>query len=90
MAKQREVRILIGKRTYLMQTELDDDTLKRVVGTVNEVCGAIGKNVDQDNMLVLTCLHLAYNIEKISKRLKFIDRKLSDMKLYIETEEEDK
>jgi len=90
LAEQREVCILIGKRTYPIQTELNEDTLNQVVNIVNEVCRAVDGKVGQDNMLALTCLHLAYNIEKISKRLKFIDRKLSDMKLYIETEEEDK
>ena len=82
MVERREVRILIGKRHYLMQTELDGDTLDRVVGILNEVCELIGENIDQDSMLMLACLHLAYNIEKISKRLEPLDRRLNDLVVY--------
>ena len=87
MAKLREVRIPIGKRSYPMQTELDDDTFKRVVEIVNEVCGTIS-DTDQDRMLVLACLQLAYNLEKVSGLLESLDRRLNDLKPYIKTEKE--
>ena len=79
MATRREVRIPIGKRNYRMQTELDDDTLNRVVGVVNEVCGAIN-GVDQDNLLMLACLQMAYNLEKATGLLESLDRKLDGLK----------
>ena len=82
MAERREVRISIGKRNYLMQTELDDDTLSRVVGIVNEVCGSIEGNIDHDSLLMLTCLQLAYNLEKISVLLEPLDKRLNDVKTY--------
>ena len=80
MAELREVRIPIGKRSYPMQTGLDEDTFKRVVEIVNEVCGTIDSNADQDRLLVLTCLQLAYKLEKISRLLESLDKKLSDLK----------
>ncbi|MCL2010802.1 MAG: hypothetical protein FWG71_09725 [Synergistaceae bacterium] len=79
-AKLREVRVLIGKRSYFMQTELDDDTLNRVVDTVNEVCRGIGGNMDQDSLLMLTCLQLAYNLDKVSALLESLDGRLNDLK----------
>ena len=79
MIERREVRILVGKRHYLMQTELDDDALDHVVGIVNEICGSIGGNVDQDNLLMLTCLQLAYNLEKVSALLESLDSRLNDL-----------
>ena len=81
MAERREVRIQIGKRSYLIQTDLDDETLKRVVDIVKEAGEAIGGNVDQDNLLVFTSLQLAYNLEKTSKLLEFFDRRFDDLDL---------
>ena len=79
MANRREVRILVGRRSYRMQTELDDATLNRVVGIVEEVCEAVDDSVDQNHLLMLTCLQLAYNIEKISELLGPLDRKLNNL-----------
>ena len=81
MAEPREVRILIGKRHYTMQTELDNDELNGVVDIVNEVCGSISDPADQEDMLMLTCLHLAYNLKKISKVLEPVNKRLNDLKL---------
>ena len=88
MAERREVCVFIGKRNYIMQTELDDDTLDRVVGIVNEVCDAISGTIDQNSLLMLTCLQLAYNLEKISERLEPFDRRLDDLKRNIQTKKE--
>ena len=79
MAERREVCIPIGKRTYTIQTDLGDDAIGRIVGIVNEAGGTIGEDIDQNNLLMLTCLHLAYNLEKISRLLESLDRKLKDL-----------
>ena len=81
MADRREVRIQIGKRNYLVQTELDNETLKRVVDIVKEAGGAINGNVDQENLLMFTCLQLAYSLEKTSELLEFFNRRFDDLKL---------
>ena len=80
LTERREVVIPIGKRSYLMQTQLDDDRLNRVVGIVNDVCGRIDGDIDQENLLMLTCLQLAYNLEKITGLLESLDGKLNDLK----------
>ena len=80
MEDWREVRIPIGKRSYLMQTELDDDTLDRVVSIMNEVRVAIGGDIDQDDLVMLMCLQLAYNLEKVSDLLEYLNRRLDDLK----------
>ena len=80
MTERREVCVSIGKQSYIMHTELDNDTLDKVVGIANEVCGAINGSLSQDSLLMLTCLQLAYNLEKISERLEPLDRKLSGLR----------
>jgi hypothetical protein len=80
LADRREVPIRIGKRGYRVQTELDDDTLRRVVGIVNEVGMAVGGNADQDKTLMLMCLQLAYYIDRISERLESLDKRLDSLK----------
>ena len=79
MTERREVRIHIGRRNYRMQTNLDEATLSRVMGIVNEVGGAVGQNVDHEHLLMLTCLQLAYNLEKISHILEPLEERFSDL-----------
>ena len=79
LTERREVRVTIGKQTYLIQTELDDDALGRVEDIVKEACGSINRNIDQSDLLMLTCLQLGYKIEKISHLLDYLDRRLSDL-----------
>lgn len=70
MAELREVRILIGRRSYRMQTTLDEATLDRVTSLVAEIGADLGTGfVNHDNLLMLTTLQLAYTLDKISQRL---------------------
>ena len=80
MAERREVRIMIGKRHYRTETVLDNEELVRVVGIVNEVSDAIGSSIDQESLLMLTCLQLAYNLGKVSELLEPLDKRLKDLK----------
>jgi len=59
-----------------MQTKLDDDMLNKVVGIVNDIYGTIGDSGDQDSLLIMTCLQLAYNLEMVSGHLRSLDSKL--------------
>jgi len=63
-----------------MQTELDDDTFKRVVGILDEVCATLGGNIDHEKLMVLMCLQLAYKLEKFSGTLESLEKKLNDAK----------
>ena len=62
-----------------MQTALDDPTLNRVTAIVDEVGQAIGSGTDQDHLLMLTCLQLAYTLEKISTHLERLEIRLEDL-----------
>lgn len=78
MAELREVRILIGRRNYRMQTTLDEGTLERITALVEEAGEHIGTGVDQDNLLMLTCLQLAYTLDKVAQHLQPVRNKLKD------------
>jgi hypothetical protein len=62
-----------------MQTALDEPTLDRVTAIVDEVGQAIGSGTDQNHLLMLTCLQLAYTLEKISTRLEPLEVKLENL-----------
>jgi hypothetical protein len=62
-----------------MQTALDEPTLARVTAIVDEVGQAIGSGTDQDHLLMLTCLQLAYTLEKISNRLEPLKFRLESL-----------
>jgi len=63
-----------------MQTELDDDTFGRIVDIVDEIYVSLDRNTDQDKLLVLICLQLAYKLEKFSGTLESLDKKLKNLK----------
>ena len=88
LIEQREVPVSIGRRTYHIKTELDDDVLGRVVGIVNEASGSINKKADHDSLLMLTCLQLAYNIERISHLLESFDKRLECLTHRVQIEKE--
>ena len=62
-----------------MQTALDESTLSQVMSIVNEVAEAIGDGVGQDHLLMLTCLQLAYSLEKMKKNLGPLTEKLEKL-----------
>ncbi|MDR1875180.1 MAG: cell division protein ZapA [Synergistaceae bacterium] len=88
MAELREVTILIGARSYRMQTALDDVTLNRVISIISEVSEPVGNMVNQDQLLMLTCLQLAYSLEKISRRLENLTDKVKEMEKMSEAREQ--
>jgi hypothetical protein len=69
----QEVKIRIGKRHYRVCTALDEPTFDRVVALVNEVNASLDSGVDQERLLALTCLRLAYGLDKISDVLASLE-----------------
>ena len=69
MSELREVSVVVGKRSYRMRTALDEDTLARVTSMAAVLCEAAGEGIDQENRLLLTCLQLAYSLDRISERV---------------------
>jgi hypothetical protein len=72
-----------------MQTALDEPTLARVISIVDEVGQAIGDGTDQDHLLMLTCLQLAYSLETISKNLESLEERLESLDPWIPSSERD-
>lgn len=69
MSQLRDVFLSIGKQSYSIKTRLDKETLERVRGIINDACGRPAKGVSQEDLLMLTCLQLAYMLDTISGKL---------------------
>lgn len=65
----RELFLTIGKKSYSIKTPLDDDVLERVRDLIDEACGAPVRGVNQEDLLILACLRLAYSLDNATMRL---------------------
>lgn len=77
MSQLREVFLNIGKQSYSVKTRLDKETLERVRGMINEACGSPVKGVSQEDLLMLTCLQLAYMLDTVSGKLFMLHEDLA-------------
>ncbi|MGI6784873.1 MAG: hypothetical protein ACOX5A_11800 [Aminivibrio sp.] len=77
MASLREVSVKIGKHTYYLRTSLDDESLQSITGLTSEIAGGI-KNADQENVLLLSCLQLAWLVQKLGRALEQMLDDISD------------
>ncbi len=66
MNTSRDVFLTIGKGTYT----LSDEEIDRVKALIDEACGEIVKGAKQEDMLMLTCLRLAYSLDSVNEKLK--------------------
>ncbi|GHV33008.1 hypothetical protein FACS1894187_00170 [Synergistales bacterium] len=66
---QRDVKIVIGKRTYNIYTRLDDSTLKSVTSIVNSVISEVDSDKGHEKTLMMTCMNLAYYLNDAEQRL---------------------
>ena len=78
MRTARDVSINIGKGIYTVNTPLDNEELDRVKTLINEACGEIRKGTKQEDLLMLTCLRLAYNLDSVNEKLKEVLDKLEN------------
>ncbi|MBQ7220335.1 MAG: cell division protein ZapA [Synergistaceae bacterium] len=76
MRTSRDVALNIGKGIYTISTPLDNDALDRVKALINEACGEISKGTKQEDLLMLTCLRLAYSLDAVNEKLKTILERL--------------
>lgn len=72
MRTSRDVFLTIGKSTYTIHTPLDTEELDRVKSLIDEACGKIVKGAQQDDMLMLACLRLAYSLDTVNEKLRKI------------------
>ena len=70
----RDVPITIGKKTYTLQTSLDQESLARVRGLIADTADKIPGAPDQELLLVLSCLQMAYYADRTGERLEALLR----------------
>jgi hypothetical protein len=69
LTEPREVTIVIGKRLYNIYTALDKPTFDRVAAIVKGASVSLKDDIGQDHLLMLTCMRLAYGLEKTMGKL---------------------
>lgn len=65
MDRTRNVMITLGKKTYSVETLLDDSTLNRVIGNIQESFSDELDVDDQERSLLLACLDLSYRLDAL-------------------------
>lgn len=70
MRTSRDVFLTIGKGTYTIHTPLDTEELDRVKSLIDDACGEIVKGAKQEDMLMITCLRLAYSLDTVNTKLR--------------------
>ena len=72
MRTSRDVFLTIGKGSYTIHTPLENDEIDRVKALIDEACGEIVKGAKQEDLLMLTCLRLAYSLDAVNEKLRKI------------------
>lgn len=70
MGASRDVWITIGKQNYSVETGLEPDAVERIKALIMSACGSPAKGINQEELLVLTCLQLAYSLDRASEGLE--------------------
>ncbi len=70
MSTSRDVWITIGKQNYSVETALEPDAVERVKSLISSVCVSPAKGINQEELLVLACLQLAYSLDKASESIE--------------------
>lgn len=65
----REVTIRIGKKNYFVKTALDDESLKGIHFLFRELTEGLEKSLDQEELLLISCLQLAWLLQSTGKKL---------------------
>ncbi len=78
MRTSRDVYLTIGKGSYTLNTSIDNETLDRIKALIDEACGEIIKGAKQEDILMLTCVRLAYALDTINGKLKIILDKIHE------------
>ncbi|MBR6901815.1 MAG: cell division protein ZapA [Synergistaceae bacterium] len=72
MRTSRDVYLTIGKNSYTFNTPIDNEVLDRIKKLIDEACGEIVKGARQEDILMLTCVRLAYSLDMVNEKLKKI------------------
>ena len=72
MRTSRDVSLTIGKGIYTIHTPLENEEIDRIKALIDEACGEIVKGAKQEDMIMLTCLKLAYSLDSVNEKLRKI------------------
>ncbi|MBQ6002147.1 MAG: hypothetical protein IJL18_04775 [Synergistaceae bacterium] len=72
MRTSRDVFLTIGKGSYTIHTPLENEEIDRIKALIDVACGEIVKGAKQEDMLMLTCLKLAYSLDAVNEKLRKI------------------
>ena len=79
----REVYLSIGKGSYSIRTPLNEEDLERVKALVRQAgphpgnCAHVPfRGMDQETLLLLTCLQLAYSLDSVTAKLEELSNRL--------------
>ncbi len=72
MRTSRDVFLTIGKGTYTINTPLENEELDRIKNLINDASGEIIKGAKQEDILMLTCLRLAYSLDSVGNKVRKI------------------
>ena len=78
MRNSRDVFITIGRGSYTIQTAIENEDLDRIKSLIDDACGEITEGANQEDMLMLACLKLAYSLDAVNEKLKNILSKLEN------------
>ncbi len=81
MRTSRDVSLTIGKGIYTIHTPLENEKIDRLKALIDEACGEIVKGAKQEDMLMLTCLKLAYSLDSVNEKLRKILEKIDGERL---------
>ena len=78
MRTSRDVYLTIGKNSYTLNTSIENEELDRVKALIDDACGEIVKGARQEDILMLTCVRLAYALDSVNGKLKTILEKINE------------
>jgi len=78
MRTSRDVFLTVGKSSYTLNTSIENDELDRIKSIINDACGEIVKGARQEDILMLTCVRLAYALDVVNAKLKNILEKIDN------------
>ncbi|MBQ9418965.1 MAG: hypothetical protein IJU31_01170 [Synergistaceae bacterium] len=72
MKTSRDVYFTIGKSSYSFNTSISNEEIDRLKSLIDDACGEIVKGARQEDILMLTCVRLAYALDSVNEKLKKI------------------
>jgi len=76
MRASRDVYLTIGKSSYSFTTSIENDEIDRIKSLIDDACGELIKGAKQEDILMLTCVRLAYALDSVNGKLKNILEKI--------------